>query len=753
MTGTANAMHPRAARGLLTACFFLSGFTALLYQTIWMRLALAAFGVNTSVVATVLAVFMLGLAVGSVLATRVLRFAERRAGLGPLRVYGLAELVVGVGAVGVPALLALGRHVLLSVGPASGALYTILSTAILSMLLFPFCAAMGLTFPSAVSFLRSVGASGEGRLPFSALYVANVLGALVGAVVTPLFLIEYHGFLATSRGAAVVNLAIAVTALVLYSRQRLHPMDMQPPAPVASGALDPEARARRLALFVTGFSTMGMELVWMRVYPTVIGTFVYSFAAIIAVYLLATTLGSMLYRSLRRFPSAGRMGLWFPWLGATSLLPLLSASTNFEKFRGFPRVFIGLVPFCALLGFVTPALIDREAGDDPGRVGWAYGINLIGCLLGPLVAGFVLLPVFSTRTSAIVLALPLFLMLLVKPVRRDGHPAFSVAAVCAAAAILWSTHLFEEGFPSAQVRRDHVATVVASGTGTNKSLYVNGIGMTVLTTITKMMAHFPAAHLTRQDGQPIHALVICFGMGTTFRSLASWGADVTAVDLVPSVPDMFGYFHPDGPDLVRNSGGRLRIVHDDGRRFLDRSSETFDIITIDPPPPVEAAGSSLLYTKEFYASAKRKMKPGAILQTWLPTGDRETVAGFAKSVLESFPYVRVCGSFQGHGFHVSASNDPIPVLTPEQLVARMPPAAVADMEEWIDAPPAKFFEFMLGNEYVVDSLLIGGSREATLAITDDRPVNEFYFMRRLTAPHAPPATSGRKQTPAAAPPQ
>jgi spermidine synthase len=342
-------------------------------------------------------------------------------------------------------------------------------------------------------------------------------------------------------------------------------------------------------------------------------------------------------------------------------------------------------------------------------------------------------------------------MLLVKAVRRDGHLVMTFAAVCAAAAILWSTKLFEEGFPSAQVRRDHVATVVASGTGTDKILYVNGVGMTVLTSITKMMAHFPAAHLTRQEGQPIHALVICFGMGTTFRSLASWGAYVTAVDLVPSVPDMFGYFHPDGPDLVRNSGGRLRIVHDDGRRFLDRSSEKFDLITIDPPPPVEAAGSSLLYTKEFYASAKRKMKPGAILETWLPGGDRQTVAGFAKSVLESFPYVRACGSIQGHGFHITASNDPIPRLTPEQLVARMPPAAVSDMKEWIDAPPTKFFEYMLSNEYVVESMLIGGSREATLAISDDRPVNEFYFMRRLTAPDPPPATSGGKETPAAAP--
>lgn len=92
MSDSARAIGPGSARGLLAVGFALSGFTALLYQIVWMRLALARFGVNTFVVATVLAVFMLGLAMGSVLAARVVARAETRFGIGPLRVYGLAEL-------------------------------------------------------------------------------------------------------------------------------------------------------------------------------------------------------------------------------------------------------------------------------------------------------------------------------------------------------------------------------------------------------------------------------------------------------------------------------------------------------------------------------------------------------------------------------------------------------------------------------------------------------------------------------------
>jgi spermidine synthase len=732
MTGADRPIPPTRARALLLACFFLSGFAALLYQTVWMRLALARFGVNTSVVATVLSMFMLGLTLGSGLAAPLVQRAEARFGIGPLRVYGIAELLVGLGGLTVPELLSAGRRALLALGPESGGLYTAASTALLAVVLLPFCTAMGVTFPSAIAFLKRAGAAGEGREPFSALYLANVLGALGGAVATPLVFIERFGFLATCRGAAVLNVGIALAAISAFPRGRLAPAH-EATSIAAPVPADPASRIRALALFSTGFSTMGMEVVWMRIFPTVIGTFVYSFAAIVAIYLFGTMLGSTSYRFLRRRPFAGRLGLWFPWLCASSLLPLLAASVKFTAINGVFRVLLGLAPFCALLGFLTPALVDLEAGDDAARVGRAYAVNLLGCLLGPLVAGFVLLPLIGNRATAVVLAVPLFLVLIAPEVRRDGRAGWSLAALATAAALSFSTTLFEDSFPNSEMRRDQVATVVAVGTGMDKHLYVNGVGMTILATATKMMAHLPAAHLNRPVGRPIDALVICFGMGTSFRSLASWGANVTAVELVPSVPAMFGYYYPEGPELVRASSGRLRIVVDDGRRFLDRSTGTFDVITVDPPPPVEAAGSGMLYSKEFYASAKRRMNPGAILQTWIPGGDLETIAGMALSVLESFPYVRGVGSIEKFGLHVLASNDPIPRLSAKELAARMPEAAVRDMREWDDVPPASFFEVMLAREVDPETLLIDGSRAKTMAISDDRPVNEFYWMRRWLA--------------------
>ncbi len=158
-------------------------------------------------------------------------------------------------------------------------------------------------------------------------------------------------------------------------------------------------------------------------------------------------------------------------------------------------------------------------------------------------------------------------------------------------------------------------------------------------------------------------------MGTTYRSLLSWDIPVTAVELVPSVPRVFGFFHSDGPELLRSPLSHLVI--DDGRRYLERTTEQYDVITIDPPPPVEAAGSSLLYSKEFYAIIKRRLRSDGILQQWLPGGDAVVRASVARALKESFHYVRVFRSVEGGGYHFLASNRPLPDRTAAELAEHL----------------------------------------------------------------------------------
>jgi spermidine synthase len=275
-----------------------------------------------------------------------------------------------------------------------------------------------------------------------------------------------------------------------------------------------------------------------------------------------------------------------------------------------------------------------------------------------------------------------------------------------------------------RVLRDSTATVIAAGSGQGRMLLVNGYGMTSLTPITKMMAHLPLAFL---DRQPQNALVICFGMGTTFRSLHSWGIPVTAVELVPSVPKMFGYFHSDAAEVM--SSPLSHVVIDDGRRFLERTDQQFDVITIDPPPPVEAAGSSLLYSEDFYGVIRQRLGPGGVLQQWLPVGDQPTIAAVALALRRSFPYVRVLAFGKNWAFHFIASDRPLPNRSARELAERLPPAAAADLVEW-DVHPNVEGRFAQLLQYELDINQLAASAPGTPALSDDRPINEYYALRR-----------------------
>ena len=257
-----------------------------------------------------------------------------------------------------------------------------------------------------------------------------------------------------------------------------------------------------------------------------------------------------------------------------------------------------------------------------------------------------------------------------------------------------------------------------------KQMLVNGIGITTLTPLTKLMAHMPLAF----HGRAKSMVVICFGMGTTYRSAVSWGVDTTAVDLTPSVRDAFPYYFDDATHLM--NGPSNRIVIDDGRRFLQRSGRRFDIVTVDPPPPLQAAGSSLLYSTEFYDLVKLRLNPGGILQQWSPGGDVLSDIAIARALVNSFPHVIAFRAVELRGTHYVASMEPIRVPTAEEFVARLPAKARRDLVEWNTGDlrdPRAFIAEVLKRQVPVEDLLEG---DAGVVVKDDRPFNEYYLLRR-----------------------
>lgn len=714
------------------AFFLVSGFCSVLYEVIWLRLAMAQFGVTITMTSTVISVFMAGLGVGSWAAGKLTKRLERGSGFPRLRVYALTEFLIGIGSLVVPYELLAGRKLLEAAGLSSSLGYYAAAGLWLAACLLPWCICMGATFPVAMSAFREHGVEDRGR-SFSYLYVANVLGALCGAVL-PLFLIEILGFRSTLRVGGMLNLALAIWAFTLskqiQSREKRSQGVQAYPATESTGS--ESARFYLVLLFATGLTSMGMEVVWIRMYTPYLGTEVYAFATILAIYLASTSFGSFWYR--KKNDKAGDLStvLWAT-LGLAGLLPLLAADPHITHGHHMLRTVIGIAPFSVLLGFLTPMLVDRISGGDPDKAGSAYAVNVVGCIVGPLLAGFVLLPSIGERWSLGILAAFWFfaggwLALQSSKLKGSARPTrrfVFAGSVLVSLVLLATTRTYESRFRDKIVLRDNTATVIATGEGRHKNLLINGVGITALTPITKIMAHFPLAFLERP---PERALDICFGMGTTYRSLLSWGIHADAAELVPSVPAVFHYFHADAEQLLQSPQGR--IIIDDGRRYLERTQESYDVITIDPPPPVEAAGSSLLYSKEFYAIAKRRLRPGGILAQWLPYGDPAVQAAVAKALQESFPQVRVFVSIEGWGFHFLASESPIPNRSALDLAQRLPANASTDLTEWGPLSTAEEqFNGVLKNEIRLEDLI--RKAPSVPAMTDDRAINEYYLLRKI----------------------
>jgi spermidine synthase len=645
------------------------------------------------------------------------------------------------GAFAVPKLFMLGEYCLLSAGQTNSFDYLFLSALVLAISIFPWCVFMGATFPLMMAYVREW--DGNNQESFSYLYLANVLGAMSGTLWTALVSVEILGFRITLWDAAACNCTIAVISVLLGQSRR---QSSATPKPAVTDLTGPvvappfqgiDGRLIKWLLFSTGFSAMAMEVIWTRAFTPVLHTQVYSFASIVGVYLGATFLGSLWYRRDLRNRRVRSMAVLISLLALTAFLPALINDYRLMKadWTGHLSLISGafllasICPLCAVLGYLTPGLIDGCATGHPAEAGKAYAINVIGCILGPLFASYILLPWISERSALIFLSLPflgfyLFLSRTLPPKRRWGW------GLIGGAVLVWVL-FFSEDYESllvktqidTVVRRDYAASTISFGEGRHKHLFVNGIGMTGLTPITKFMAHLPLAF---HQGRPQSALIICFGMGTTYRSALSWDVNTTTVELVPGVTKAFEFYHADAKHCLDNPKGR--IVIDDGRRYLKRTAEKFDVIVIDPPPPPEAAGSSLLYSKEFYELAKQHLQPHGILQTWVPGADASMALAAARSVNDSFPYTRVFGPVEGSGIHLLVSMEPIESSDAGQLTARMPESAKQDLLEWSDSPDVTaYLGRVVSNEIAIARIL---TPDLEIQITDDRPYNEYFLLRR-----------------------
>jgi spermidine synthase len=261
----------------------------------------------------------------------------------------------------------------------------------------------------------------------------------------------------------------------------------------------------------------------------------------------------------------------------------------------------------------------------------------------------------------------------------------------------------------------------------NKFIFLNGVGQTFGCTETKLMAHLPI--LLAEN--PRDMLVICFGIGTTLRSASIYeDINTTVVELVPAEFECFKYFYDNAEDILRQKN--VRLVADDGRNFLLRSPDKYDIISVDPSPPIHGDGTVNLYSQEFSQLCREHLKQNGIMCLWFPGGRTKHVEDrdyLIKTFYSVFPDVSLWAGPRRWGMYLIGRVKPRSINIPEIKKAFTNPKILADLTE-IDRS-CDTTEKLLRLRIYLEPRQMEHIMQTASLITDDYPFTEFPLWRYL----------------------
>jgi spermidine synthase len=750
--------RPKAPTGLipwLYLLFFLSGVSGLMYEVVWVRMLTRILGSTVYATSTVLAAFMAGLVLGSFLVGRWIDRARR-----PIAWYALLELGIGLSAL---ASLALPDRLL----PLYQAIYDFAGDSrawlqfgqvviALLVLVVP-TALMGATLPTLA--VHGARQRADFARYMGTLYGLNTLGALVGVLYSGFVLIGDMGETRTLQLGVLLNVAVAGAALLVGKRvgqrqgenTRWTAPDKPTNLPEQNlPSLYPAGLRRTLLVCfaVSGLVALSNEVLWSRMLVFHQGPAIYAFSAMLAVVLAGMGLGSfvgakLVPRLTDPLRQLARVQLAVGLFQAIALHLFDRAATGWFM---APLVLLGPLGLLWGLAFPVGAACYSRSRTTAGRsIAELYAWNTLGCIAGALSAGFLLIPLLGvSRSIAGLAAASTFMGLALLWKHPQGFRRhtrwleWGLAGVCG---ILLATagdpyyryieRQMRDVYPGGVVVYRHIeeaaATTTAFGSAggapREKDLMVNGIGMSNLAEVTTMMAHLPIALAEN----PHDVLVICFGMGTTARSASCHtGLQLYLVELVPGVLQCFGFFHPDGPRILEQPN--VHTVVDDGRNYLLMHQRQYDVITIDPPPPLYSAGAVNLYSREFFQLCRDRLHPGGVLCLWIPPNERASeVKMIMRTYLDVFEHVRVwAGPRAQPGFLLIGSHQPVRDIAERIRRLYANPAVVADLRTWGSAldRPEKMLDLYMGEGAQLHSALADA-----LIITDDCPYTEFPFWR------------------------
>ena len=628
---------------ILFPLFVLSGASGLCFEILWARQLQVVLGATSKAIASVVSLFMLGLALGGTWGARWAMRVRR-----PAMAYGAAELGIGLCAAVVTVVLP-GLESVSSVD---------LRYLVAALCLLLPSTLMGLTFPFVMQVCDPGGRSGGGGL-----YAANTAGATLGCMLAGFLGIGGLGIRATAGIAALANLLCGLTAVLVFRRvaKAVQQAPIDEAAPVPSAEADPRRRPLVFAAAgLAGASALGVEILWTRVLIPYVNSSSYAFSAILATYLAGLALGAgwVARRCVRLSPTqmarlfgALQLGLvvlvWStPRLlhMAEALVPGYVGVRQITSLTGGLAMMAGVFAKAAivvllptfLMGASLPlciAQVARTGLAGGAAVGRVVALNTVGGVAGSLLAGFALLPGLGSGRALLVVGFGNFLaaLLVLVPNSTRGSRRLASLAITVAVALLAlalrpadsppflgrlaqgarpllvdegpqdTTAVIEQGPPG---KRDRIILsngVSYAGDAPASQRYMGLLG------------HLPVL-LSDDAGQ---CLVICVGTGTTAANLATHDEvrQLDLVDISPAIHKTLPLFAHVNHSVWKDP--RVQMHEADGRQFMTRAPRNYGVITLEPPPP-RAAGAASLYTIGFYKRARASLRPGGAIAQWLP---------------------------------------------------------------------------------------------------------------------------------------
>jgi spermidine synthase len=722
-----------------------SGFAGLGYQIVWTEQCALWLGHDAAAVLAVVAAFFSGISLGSLLLGARIERSLRAA-----RWYAGCELGIALWSLLLVWLMPQVSPLLLRLTGVQPSAVWQWSVAFggTFLLLLPATAAMGATLPAMERMTARW--RGEGQ-QLAELYAGNTFGAVLGVLAAAFWLVPALGLARTAVCCSALNLSCGATALAVFSNTGAAPASA---APTALADEHAGARGVLARLAVTGLLGIGYEVLVVRVLSQVTENTVYTFALLLAVYLVGSAAGAAGYQRflLRRHQQAALSDALLGALGAACLLGTASLWTAepvkalaAHAFGDSATAAITAEALPALLAFGPPTVVMGALFSQLARcaqasgigLGRALGVNTLGAAAAPALFGVLVAPAIGPKLSLLSIAAA-YLALAAR--RAWFRPLIWLPAAAALWLLLFAPALSFIDIPDG-------GRVISYREGVMAAVSVVEDANGVARLRINNRAQEGSSATQRVDGRqawlplllhpaPRRALFLGLGTGVTASSAAEDPTlQVDAVELLPEVISAAAEF---AGSVANGAFARLRVLSADARRYVRASAQSYDVIVSDNFHPARS-GSGSLYTVEHFEAVRLRLEPGGLFCQWLPLHqlDRETLRSIVAAFLAVYP--------QGSAMLASNSLEtPVLGLVGRRGASRFDALAIRDRLARV-ALPERVAGIGFEDELAVLGAFVAGPASlrrfaaGAVANTDDRPAVAYLAPRITYAPDSSPS--------------